>query len=242
MNTRGPLFLPWLLLPFGLGLILAAFMLLIPEADRQATTWLGLVVVSTVFILNFLTVMVRLRGHEHFDAQVARLTLMVPAVTAYSVLAIGGVILGAAKAVPFNWQLLAQGACVFVFLSAYFSSSYAHHAVQSAGTEEAQRRDSLESLKALLERVGGQLTLVGGDLVDLRAAHARLAEDARFLSPCDTAEALRLENEIGQLLGQAGLALQSVSADPAALSSIFTRAGHLMAMRRQQRQPSGVTK
>lgn len=236
LNTREPLFLPWLLLPLGLGLIIAGFLLLIPEADRHSTAWLDLVVVAAVFTLNFLAITERVRGRTDFDAQIARLSVMAPAVMLYSFFAIGGVILGTVNSLPFNWQLLAQATFVFAFLASYFSSSFTYRVVQSVGADETQRRAGLQSLKTTLAMIESQFRLAEGDLTDVRSALARLVEDARFLSPCNTAEAARLENEIEKLLRQSGIALQTAPKDTALLSDLFRRCALLMVERKQQRQ------
>ena len=242
MNGARPIYQSWILLPLGLGIILLAFCLLIPQQERSDTAWLNMVVVSLVFIANFAMFMVRLRGRSDFDARLARLSVLGTAISTYTVLALGCVLIGAYLGLPFNWLLVGQATAGFVFAVLYISATYTYHGVAAAGADHDEQRQGVKQLRSTLDRLNVQFHCAEGDLTEAGALWSHLLEDARYLSSCTRPEARELEENLERNLLQIGIALKNRPVDTGLLVEQLQQCTKLMALRRAQKNESGVNK
>ena len=218
----------------GLGLLLLAFFLLVPEAERDAAALLDLAVVALVFTINFPLGTFGWATGQPRQFEPAHFAIRQFGTGTYTVLALAGVAFGLLGRPSFNVQLVYQLAFLLLAAGAAIVSRLSHDQVGAVVNEQRDQGASLAALRAALRDAEQSFTLPGLDWdPQLRTVQA-LKEHARYLSPARGPAERQQESElIAELTAIRAAAATGREVGLPQVEPKLQRCAALMALRRQ---------
>jgi len=240
MILKRPLTLNSVLLAcIGLGLIVAGFLLLVPPGQRNDVAWLDLLVAGIIFLFNLSSLPIVRPRSESFAAEIPKLGSLWTTHITYTSLALGGIMFGWSGGLPFRFQLLYHLALLFGLLVVVSVAGKASEHVGRITIAEQHKSDSLQTLKsAVTDCDAAFLRLDNGKSTEY-SEFQRIKEDVRYLSPCDSPNAISLDLEIAWMLGDLSATLSASNQAPTQrpnLQTTLTRCRTLVQLRKQERQ------
>lgn len=235
METKSQLNQFFVVLYFiGIGLLIAGFLILVPDAQQTHTAWLDLVVVCLVYSANFPMLYLGRWRSRGFDTQIPALGLLAVCDLFYSVLALGGIVVGWFIGLHFRTQLVGQVSLFFAGVIAVSMARYSSAHADEVAEEEYTTRTALENLRKSLELCEAAMRLrtqpVNRELQLLLA----LKDDARYLSPSVSEAALSYEQKIvAEVEGIHELVASGAALHPGALDERFQQCAVFMALRKK---------
>jgi hypothetical protein len=206
--------LGYLVLIFGLFLIITGFFMLVPADQRDQVTLLNLAVVCWVFLVLAVTELGLMGFAGSISSREAGLGIRLLSSRLYTLAAIALIILGMALELEFRYQLFLQLTLVFGLLIGYFFTAVSDSKAASVLDEQEQDRMGKAAIQMALSKLE---RVIYQDLPRYAAEQQqveRLKEMARFLSPTNNeharaidAEAAKLITRAAQVLPEAGAAL-----------------------------------
>jgi multisubunit Na+/H+ antiporter MnhG subunit len=218
----------------GIGLLVAGFLILVPDAQQTHTAWLDLAVVCIVYSANFPLLYLGRWRTKDFNTRISALGLLGVCDLLYSVLALGGVFVGWYFGMHFRSQLIGQAFLIFAAVVVVTTGRYSSAHVDEVTDEEDTTRAGLENLKRALDRCEAAMRLgVQPANRELQLLLA-LKDDARYLSPSVAQDALSCEQKIvAEVEGIRELIAGGATSPPGVLDTRFQQCAALMALRKQ---------
>lgn len=230
----------WILGILGQGLILLAFLLILPDEifGLESIKWLDFGVLSIVYwlwISNFTLSPLNLRDPS--QKGIGGLGIKWIGSIFYTLFALGFAIACMFYAVEgtvlaFKWQILAQGVILFFLFVMLFNSAVSMDKVEEVYHAEKEKkegkknvRNSLQNLAFMMEsrRAPGAAT----------ARVKNLNEEARFLTPSDSDAAVEIENRIADCCEAIMLALTDVEINSRRIEELSEQLEMNFRMRKQ---------
>jgi hypothetical protein len=223
----------------GIALLVAGFLLVVPEEKRTPVAWLDLIVVGAVFLVNFSNLSIVRFKHGGFSEEIPKLGVLWTADAIYTTLALGGIWFGRVLGLSFGIQLWYHSAICFALLVMVWVGNRASDHASRVASGEKSLRSSLDSVKTAVETCDSAFARLGPRWTSEYNELQRVKEDVRYLSPCDNPEAVALDLEISAVLR--GISANLATANPSGANGRevhepLTRCQSLIRLRKQQRQ------
>jgi multisubunit Na+/H+ antiporter MnhG subunit len=218
----------------GIGLLVAGFLILVPDAQQTHTAWLDLAVICIVFSANFPLLYIGRWRKGDFNTRIPALGLLSICDYLYSCLAVAVIYFGWQSGARFRTQLLEHSFLLFAAVIVVTIGRYSSAHVDEVTEEQGTIRAGLENLWATLDRCEAAMRLrephISRDLQLLLT----IKDDARYLSPSLAKTALSYEQKIvNELEGISELVADGATLPPGELDIRFQQCAALMALRKQ---------
>ena len=217
----------------GYALIIGGFVVFGVAMDPDVRL-LDIVVACVVFtqvvlMSAFPIVDVGRRAHR----EVGMLGAHYVAVSVYSVLAVGFIVAGVLLAVPFVWQIMAQGVALFLLIAARVVVLHAGDAVERVAGREEALSSAKASVQSRLDALALAARRAKGFATGCADRVERIAADARFFSPSLKPEARQADNALVAQADEVRSLLASPNVDADRLAEALTELELLVEQRRK---------
>jgi len=231
MEKRSNL-LPLLILFSGLGLIVAGFFLLVSEVDRNEIFWLNIVVVSVVFLANYINVFGLLGVHLNFNSQVAALGIRLIFIRFYSIIAILVMLICWKYEVDFRYQLYLQLIGGFFLLLTVFLTQLSTEKASTVAIEQEDDRAGKTEMLRLIQQFELMFSSNTDAWLPEKKAIDLFKERVRYLSPTNDNSARDVDKEIVVSLRKALACLGGTDSERAEFPSYLKTCESLLTLRK----------
>jgi len=225
-----------LLLVLGLGLMVLGFFFLVPTGQRGPIAWLNLAVFAVIFLMNASNL--GGRGDGDFSRKIPTLGILMIANLVYSGLALGGMLVGRGGHFSFQAQLMYQLSVLFCLVLLVTLAGRASEHVGNVAIDQKQISGSLDRVRSAIRKCDSTFTLVSAATSRDYLEFQRIKEQARFLSPSESPEAVSLDLEIARLIDavSASLTMNGYPDGGQEMTEALARCQTLLHLRKQKRQ------
>ncbi len=215
----------------GLGVIVGAYWLLVPEASKTDISMLNLAVVIILYISSCAFYSMLYTPVRAFGTQAPLLGIYTYSCTIYAVLAIAAMLACYVCEAPFRWQLVLQAVLLFMFVTSVLIGYWARRKVVDSTAAIHQAMDGVRAIQRLTKELAMQSESLPPEYNEARRKINTIADDANYLSGALSEDARKLEEEILTRLTEVKGYLSNNVA-PKSVESTLSRLGELFRLRR----------
>ena len=181
----------WLM---GIVLIVAFCMLVANHFDDSNVLVLDGVVAVVAYTVGLYSFTNLFKSTGEFAEGVPALGMNIYISGAYIVLAALAIIVGLAVPLSFKWQLLIQGACVFILVVGILTGLMGNQRLTTVAAASQQRHQATDQLELQAQQLKMMVLRVNDS--EVQGAINKLADRVRMLSPSTSAIARDLEAQL----------------------------------------------
>lgn len=127
----------------------------------------------------------------------------------YSVLAVAFAVLAAIIGISFTWQILIQSLFLAILFITFLFSLYASDQVQKIADKEDQVLAGRDKLRIAVTQIHDEVAIQPNLPEYVRIAINEMEEKARFISPCNKAEAIAYETQFEEVASRVCIAMSN---------------------------------
>jgi len=225
--------IPVLLFLTGEALIIATFLLVFSESQRDNLFWLNLVVVSILYMANVNNFFDLFSFNKNFESRIAGIGILWFFIILYNILAIFGISIGWILIITFKFQLLYQAFIAFGLLLILFTSQKSDQQSQQVQRKEEEVRSNITKFGVLLHKMEYILKEKGLEWDEEKQILMQIKESTRYLSastnPLAEETEINLLNEAGRTLAL----LENANSDRLIVHSGLLTCKNLLARRKE---------
>ena len=185
-----------MLVLFGEALLIGCFLHFGKNVQSEILT-LNIIVSTIIYCIVFVdSLLPSINLKDKTQKQIGSIGLRWFFTFFYLILGIGVMIVfNTVKPMPFTNQIIIHGILFFFLFIGLFWAFLSSDKVREVYFEEKQNRDRIDEMKKVTKELQQKLDMMNNIPAEVVARINELQENLRFLSPCNSVEAISLENK-----------------------------------------------
>lgn len=190
MNIKTSGIIVWLM---GVALIVALCIMVADHFIDSRVLWLDGVVAVAAYSVALYSFTGLFRSTGEFAADMPALGVNIYTSSAYVLMAVAGIVAGLAVPLAFKWQLLLQGACIFVLVGGMLTGIMAGQRLDTVAATSQQRHQATDLLAQQAQLM--KMQALSAD-AEVQEAIGRLATGIGMITPSQSALARQAEEQL----------------------------------------------